>query len=599
MAVASPPAFQSRRTRLAILLCFWLALALSVPSWIRLTTIERLALPTRQVQALPTADRCPITFATSLGILVHPSILPAAADQHDSFLGEIESLVSQSLALKSQTPAAASLECTTWTVHARSLASNATYEKAQYVVRVLAAGSRDAGDADVPSVVLQQDAAIPLVPDVVSAAVVAELLALRGDKVGMDEAVQDARVIQYSKHVRLVFSILNQDASDSTAYDSALIHALARPHAANPITRLQRDLDGLHTFHVETQVQWFAPLAFRPTHEVLEEIVETEVDELVMVQHEVEHDVVVEHDVEVDADADSEEAEVEEELGKRRTVREKRVIEVPTVQRVVKQVRMALPPRHVVEWDDLKVFVNSENWALTSTVPPTAPGEEDVANGRPFDVLAQTHDLHFLLYVPARSSSPLHIRTASGELSRDHAWLVPQWGGVVILNPPHSNSSLDTAGAGKMRQLPAELVQEAIGVFSRQLSILLGHDGKDTLVQRRTLELAREATSTLRAIVDLVDKIHNLGVGSQVQQDTQTALAILQTLPKPVTNVHAALKQVQRAAALANRAFFNPAMLGLLYFPDEHKYAVYTPLFAPLLIPLLVTSVKLLAPKRR
>lgn len=596
MAVASPPAFQSRRTRLAILLCFWLALALSVPSWIRLTTIERLALPTRQVQALPTADTCPITFAASLGVLVHPSILPAAADQHDSFLGEVETLVRQSLALKSQTPAAASLECTTWTVHARSLASSSTRDKTQYAVRVLDANSRDAaGDGDLPSVVLQQDAAVPLVPDVVSAAVVAEVLALRGDKVGSDEAVQDARVIQYSKHVRLVFSIMNQDASDSTAYDSALIHALARPHAANPITRLQRETEGLHTFHVETQVQWFAPLAFRPTHEVLEEIVETEVDELVMVQHE------VEHDVEVDADADAddaEEGEVEEELGKRKVVREKRMIEVPTVQRVVKQVRTALPPRHVVEWDDLKVFVNSEDWALTSTVPPTAPGEEDVANGRPFDVLAQTHDLHFLLYVPARSSSPLHIRTASGEISPDHAWLVPQWGGVVILNPPHSNSSLDTAGAGKMRQLPAELVHDAIGVFSRQLSILLGHDGKETLVQRRTLELAREATSTLRAIVGLVDKIHNLGVGTQVQQDTQTALAILQALPNPVIDIHAALKQVERAAALANRAFFNPAMLGLLYFPDEHKYAVYTPLFAPLLIPLLVTTLKLLSSRK-
>jgi hypothetical protein len=55
---------------------------------------------------------------------------------------------------------------------------------------------------------------------------------------------------------------------------------------------------------------------------------------------------------------------------------------------------------------------------------------------------------------------------------------------------------------------------------------------------------------------------------------------------------------------LANQAFFDPSMMGLLYFvslksprlrqklrdafqPNEHKFAVYTPLFAPALVPIL------------
>jgi phosphatidylinositol glycan class S len=33
-------------------------------------------------------------------------------------------------------------------------------------------------------------------------------------------------------------------------------------------------------------------------------------------------------------------------------------------------------------------------------------------------------------------------------------------------------------------------------------------------------------------------------------------------------------------------------MLALLYFPAEHKYAVYTPLFAPVAVPLLVTLLR-------
>jgi len=42
-----------------------------------------------------------------------------------------------------------------------------------------------------------------------------------------------------------------------------------------------------------------------------------------------------------------------------------------------------------------------------------------------------------------------------------------------------------------------------------------------------------------------------------------------------------------QALTLASRAFFNPGMLALLYFPAEHKYAVYTPLFASVAVPLL------------
>ena len=53
-----------------------------------------------------------------------------------------------------------------------------------------------------------------------------------------------------------------------------------------------------------------------------------------------------------------------------------------------------------------------------------------------------------------------------------------------------------------------------------------------------------------------------------------------------------ALQHSSRTLTLASRAFFNPGMLALLYFPAEHKYAVYTPLFAPVAVPLLVTLLK-------
>jgi phosphatidylinositol glycan class S len=42
----------------------------------------------------------------------------------------------------------------------------------------------------------------------------------------------------------------------------------------------------------------------------------------------------------------------------------------------------------------------------------------------------------------------------------------------------------------------------------------------------------------------------------------------------------------------AEKAFFDDKMVSMLYFPDEHKYAIYTPLFGPLALPLLMALLR-------
>lgn len=681
--MAAPLLFQSLGTRTAILACFWVALLASIPWWLRLTTIQRLPLPAQQVRALQQFGSCPVTLQSSLVISVDADILREAGadadrDARTAFLKQVEQLVQQSLEIKSQLPAAASLECTRWKVQVQSSASEVSPESFQpetgaYVVRIASEASAESTSSQPPRIptiyipaISEDSESLPLVPDTLSAAVIAELVHLRGDKPLTDDDTststiavteQDPRVIQYSKHVRLVFSIMNQDITDGTAYDSRLLRNLADGNASadNPISKLTRALSQLHDFHIETQVQWFAPLHFQPTMEQLEEVVEMEVEEEVMVDQEIQEEVDVEVDdvadvADVSQDkvsasethptagdqhelasngADAEAAEVERQLSyvpqikRTRTLKQvrKRTIQVPRIQRIRKQKRTPLPPRHVVEWDDLKVFVNSQEWSLTSTVPPCSSSPSE----RAYDVLSQTHDLHFLLYIPSKSHSPLMIRdTVHGGVKEDvGGWLIPQWGGVVIVNVDHEekqstglvklDQKLDRGGVEELAEIA---VAEAMALFARQLEILLGlSDGRSasaslsetqdrlqrrvqlsTLKQRRILELSREATSTLIAITRLVDRIENLGVGAHVKSDVEAALHIMHSLRNSSSNAHLdeLLDRAAQAYALSNRAFFNPDMLGLLYFPDEHKYAVYTPLFAPLLVPLFVTTLKLI-----
>lgn len=53
-----------------------------------------------------------------------------------------------------------------------------------------------------------------------------------------------------------------------------------------------------------------------------------------------------------------------------------------------------------------------------------------------------------------------------------------------------------------------------------------------------------------------------------------------------------ALHHSATALQLASKAYYNPTMLALLYFPDEHKYAIYTPLFGPVAVPLIMALIK-------
>lgn len=63
-----------------------------------------------------------------------------------------------------------------------------------------------------------------------------------------------------------------------------------------------------------------------------------------------------------------------------------------------------------------------------------------------------------------------------------------------------------------------------------------------------------------------------------------------------------ALGHAQVAEKEAERAFFEKSMVGQLYFPDEHKVAVYLPLLGPVGVPLvmgLLNEIKAWRKRRR
>jgi phosphatidylinositol glycan class S len=141
--------------------------------------------------------------------------------------------------------------------------------------------------------------------------------------------------------------------------------------------------------------------------------------------------------------------------------------------------------------------------------------------------------LHFILFVPSSSRRPLRILDALNHPIPSSAFILPQWGGIILYNPP---SDLPY----HVHMSPSHL-EPVISTFRRQLSALLGipelpsgvvsiDSGSlsawqlDALLRHRALENVQGSTETLQSIVKLVDQIKNMPVKQDVRGDIQDAL---------------------------------------------------------------------------
>lgn len=79
-------------------------------------------------------------------------------------------------------------------------------------------------------------------------------------------------------------------------------------------------------------------------------------------------------------------------------------------------------------------------------------------------------------------------------------------------------------------------------------------------------------------------------INSKVRASLNCLAAVRQSLSEE--DYLKALRDSIDAIELAEKAFFDPTMVSMLYFPDEHKYAIYMPLFVPTSVPLLAALVK-------
>lgn len=60
-------------------------------------------------------------------------------------------------------------------------------------------------------------------------------------------------------------------------------------------------------------------------------------------------------------------------------------------------------------------------------------------------------------------------------------------------------------------------------------------------------------------------------------------------------DLSASLQHINQASIAAHAAVFDPAMVPLLYFPDEHLYAVFAPFFVPVVLHVFSATARIIS----
>ncbi|TEA28530.1 hypothetical protein DBR06_SOUSAS2010166 [Sousa chinensis] len=225
--------------------------------------------------------------------------------------------------------------------------------------------------------------------------------------------------------------------------------------------------------------------------------------------------------------------------------------------------------------------------------------------------------LNFLLYVPELAHSPLYIQDKDGAPVATNAFHSPRWGGIMVYNvdPKAYNGS----------ELPVRVKVDMVRVmevFLAQLRLLFGiaqpqlppkclfsgpkSEGVmswelDRLLWARSVENLATATTTLTSLAQLLGKISNIVIKDDVASEVYRAVAAVQKAAEELASGHLASAFVasQEAVTSSERAFFDPSLLHLLYFPDDQKFAIYIPLFLPMAVPILLSLFKIFLETRK
>ncbi|VDN56286.1 unnamed protein product [Dracunculus medinensis] len=171
----------------------------------------------------------------------------------------------------------------------------------------------------------------------------------------------------------------------------------------------------------------------------------------------------------------------------------------------------------------------------------------------------------------------------SGNIAKSMA--IASWGAVVASNDL-INTSISHAMIASLRVLFG-LDSDLPYQFNRCPSPLADWE-LERLKLRAFVDCAMNGISSVRAMHMLVAEIDNIVISDEIADTVNQAVdLIMDALKQAKESGKLDLAKVIKGRELAERAINDQSLLALLYFPSDQKFAVYLPLFLPILLPLI------------
>lgn len=111
----------------------------------------------------------------------------------------------------------------------------------------------------------------------------------------------------------------------------------------------------------------------------------------------------------------------------------------------------------------------------------------------------------------------------------------------------------------------------------------------DMHLRNGAIHLIASASSTLQSLIKLLEDIKNIVIGDHVGAEIHEAYENVVKAKEylAINDLKNAVRHARIAFIAAEKAFNDPSLLELLYFPEEQKYAIYIPLYLPIMIPVI------------
>ncbi|XP_072934173.1 GPI transamidase component PIG-S [Epargyreus clarus] len=264
---------------------------------------------------------------------------------------------------------------------------------------------------------------------------------------------------------------------------------------------------------------------------------------------------------------------------------------------------------HLLDFDfQAREVKDSSPWGRHFEVPPARLQQLLTAlEERAATHVSELPTLNLALYAAPCRLAPLLVHAGDGNkvAAPVQAFMSPKWGGVVLGSPTEAECRAESPTWKPTTRL-------IMGTFIAQLRTLLGITDKesiegalleplrsvtprawelDALLRIRTLEQLTSAERSLKSLARLLGEISNIVINDDVGAGINSAVDSIRVAAEQLAagRLLDAYRTSQRAFLAAETAFMEPSLLALLYFPDDQKYAIYIPLFLPIMVPVILS----------